>query len=136
MPDTVGILWYHLFGWMHSSDRLVWAETYVYVLFHLFLFLSFFFSGPQLLTLSIVNSTYMYCSRSHKLHFLTIFLLKMGLTTLFTHLKIISLQYFQFQFQFSVLLVSSIWTIHFVYALDPLTSIAFAFFFFFFRVLL
>ena len=38
----------------------------------------------------------------HKLHFLSIFSLKMGLTLLFTHLKIILLQYFQFSvFNFS-----------------------------------
>ena len=33
----------------------------------------------------------------HKLHFLAIFSLKIGFTALFTHLKIILLQYFQFQ---------------------------------------
>ena len=38
----------------------------------------------------------------HKLHFSATFLLKMGPTTLFTHLKIISLQFFQFQFSVSV----------------------------------
>ena len=35
--------------------------------------------------------------RTHKLHFSAIFSLKMGLMALFTHLKIILLQYFQFQ---------------------------------------
>ena len=80
------------------SDRLVCNETQVYGKnLHVF----FFFFSPQLLTLSIVNNTYVYCSRSHKLHFLRIFLLKMGLTTLFTYLKIISLQCFQFQFSIS-----------------------------------
>ena len=79
-----------------------------------------------------MNSIFVHCLRTHKFNFLSNFLLKIGPTVLFTHLKIISLQYFQFQFQFSVLLVSSIWSIHFVYALDPLTSIAFAFFFLFF----
>ena len=39
-----------------------------------------------------VNSTWMYCSRTHKFHFLSIFSLKMGPTVLFTHLKIILLQ--------------------------------------------
>ena len=38
----------------------------------------------------------MHCSRTHKSLFLIKFSLKMGLTTLFTHLKIILLQYFQF----------------------------------------
>ena len=39
-----------------------------------------------------VNSTYVYCSRTHKFYFLSIFSLKMGPTALFTHLKIILLQ--------------------------------------------
>ena len=46
--------------------------------------------------LSAVNSAYVYCLRTHKFHFLSIFSLKMGLTVLFTHLKIILLQCFQF----------------------------------------
>ena len=70
------------------SDRLLWAETHVF--FSTFSFF-FFFSNPQLLTLSTVNSVYVYCLWSHKLYFLAIFLLKIGLITLFTHLKIISL---------------------------------------------
>ena len=45
---------------------------------------------------SSVNSASVHCSRTHKFHFLSIFSLKMGLTTLFTHLKIILLQCFQF----------------------------------------
>ena len=42
-----------------------------------------------------VNSASVHCSRTHKFHFLSIFLLKMGPTVLFTHLKIILLQWFQ-----------------------------------------
>ena len=45
---------------------------------------------------SPVNSASVHCLRTHKLHFSTTFLLKMGLTVLFTHLKIILLQCFQF----------------------------------------
>ena len=37
----------------------------------------------------------MYCSWTHKFHFLATFSLKMSLTVLFTHLKIILLQWFQ-----------------------------------------
>ena len=37
----------------------------------------------------------MYCSGTHKFHFLATFSLKMGPTVLFTHLKIILLQWFQ-----------------------------------------
>ena len=57
----------------------------------LYFFFFFFFSR---LTLSTVNSAFMHCLRSHILHFSATFLLKMGPTALFTHLKIISLQYF------------------------------------------
>ena len=42
-----------------------------------------------------VNSAFVHCSRTHKFHFLSIFSLKMGPTVLFTHLKIILLQWFQ-----------------------------------------
>ena len=38
--------------------------------------------------------TFMHCLQSHKLHFSATFLLKLGPKALFTHLKIISLQYF------------------------------------------
>ena len=84
-------------------------STFLLHVFLFFFFFFFFFFSPQLLTLSIVNSAYVYYSRSHKLHFLATFLLKMGLTTLFTHLKIISLQCFQFQFSVSAK-ISSIQT--------------------------
>ena len=46
---------------------------------------------------------------SHKFHFSVNFSLKIGLTVLFTHLKIISLQCFQFQFSISAK-ISSIQT--------------------------
>ena len=42
----------------------------------------------------------------HKFHFSATFLLKMGLMILFTHLKIILLQYFQFQFSISATISS------------------------------
>ena len=49
-----------------------------------------------------MNRTSVYCSRTHKFHFLSIFSLNMGPTALFTHLKIILLQCFQFSvFNFS-----------------------------------
>ena len=47
-----------------------------------------------------------YCSRTHKFHFSATFSLKMGPTVLFTHFKIILLQYFSvfsFSFQFSTI---------------------------------
>ena len=52
---------------------------------------------------------FVHCSRTHKFHFSATFSLKMGLTVLFTHLKNILLQYFQFQFSVSAK-ISSIQT--------------------------
>ena len=43
-----------------------------------------------------MNSASVHCLWTHKFHFLSPFSLKMGLTALFTHLKIILLQCFQF----------------------------------------
>ena len=51
----------------------------------------------------------MHCLWTHKLHFSITFSLKMGHTVLFTHLKIILLQYFQFSV-FSFSKISSIQT--------------------------
>ena len=64
--------------------------------------LSFFlFFQPAFVNFFTVNSVSVHCLQTHKLHFLVTFLLKIGPTVLFTHLKIISLQYFQFQFSVS-----------------------------------
>ena len=56
-----------------------------------------------------VNSASGHCSRTHKFHFLLIFSLKIGPTVLFTYLKIILLQCFQFSI-FSFSKISSIQT--------------------------
>ena len=82
-------------------DHLDYTYSCVYVSKTAFFFFFFFVVQPQQLTLSTVNSASVHCSRSHKLHFSAIFLLKMDPTALFTHLKIISLQCFQFQFSVS-----------------------------------
>ena len=63
-----------------------------------FLFFFLFFCSAAIV--DFVNG-FVYYLRSHKLHFSTTFLLKMGSTALFTHLKIILLQCFQFQFSIS-----------------------------------
>ena len=68
--------------------------------FSLSLSLSFWFS-LQLLTSQLWTVHLCTVYKSHKLHFSEIFSLKMGPTALFTHLKIISLQCFQFQFSIS-----------------------------------
>ena len=67
-----------------------------------FCFFVFFFSQNIWLFLWTVHG--MQCSRIHKFHISATFSLKMGPTVLFTHLKIILLQYFSvfnFNFQFS-----------------------------------
>ena len=88
-----------------------------------FLFFFFFTPFPQQAALfmygtwtvaatfdrSSVNSSSVHYSRTHKFHFLSNFSLKMGLTVLFTHLKIILLQCFQFSV-FSFSKISSIQT--------------------------
>ena len=58
---------------------------------------------------STMNNASVHCSRTYKFHFSAIFSLKMGLTVLFTHLKIILLQCFQFSV-FSFSKISSIQT--------------------------
>ena len=76
----------------------------------LFRFFFFFFSRNIWFFLCTVYGVH--CSRTHKFYFLATFLLKMGPTVLFTHLKIILLQYFSvlsFNFQFSAV---SKWTLH------------------------
>ena len=92
----------------HSLDpRLL---RFKFLRFPFFFFFFFFTPFPQQVVLFIygtwtvaatfdrssVNSTFMHYSRTHKFHFLSIFSLKIGPTVLFTHLKIILLQYFQF----------------------------------------
>ena len=71
---------------------LAFASLFCVILFF------FFFSLVQhaIVDWSIMNSASMHYSQVPKLHSTT-FLLKMSLITLFTYLKIISLQYFQFQ---------------------------------------
>ena len=76
-----------------------------------FLFFSFFFFWVQLTIVDFVNcEQYIYALFTvPQITFFNIFLLKMGPTVLFTYLKIISLQYFQFQFSVSAK-ISSIQT--------------------------
>ena len=78
----------------------------------IFAFLSlFFFSQPHVLTFQQWTMHPCTVHRSHKLHFSATFSLKMGSTALFTHLKIILLQYFQFSvFSFSKIILSK-WTL-------------------------
>ena len=91
----------------------------IFVLFFFFFFFNFHafleycgycsLNSNRKCGLSVVNSAHVHCSRTHKFHFLSIFSLKMGPTALFTHLKIILLQCFQFSV-FSFSKISSIQT--------------------------
>ena len=81
-------------------------------------FFFFFLVQPALVDFSTVNSAFVHYSRTHKFHFSTIFSLKMGSTALFTHLKIILLQCFQFQFSVSTK-ISSIQTDPEHYQIEP-----------------
>ena len=76
--------------------RILLSKTCFSVFFFFFFQSAGFFNRKQCIRVLLWT---------HKYHFLSIFLLKMGLTILFTHLKIILLQYFlifSFSFQFSV----------------------------------
>ena len=71
--------------------------AYVFLLYVFLFFFSFFFVQPAIV--DFVNCEQ--CIRAlftvPQITLFSNFLLKMGPTALFTHLKIISLQYFQFQ---------------------------------------
>ena len=88
----------------------VWIQLIVASAFLSCGFLFFFFLvQPALVDFSTMNNVFVHCSRTHKFHFSATFSLKMGPTALFKHLKIILLQYFQFQFSVSAK-ISSIQT--------------------------
>ena len=76
-----------------SAERLRFhvSPLFLFFLFILVVIFEFFFFRVHHISagLYIVYGT-------HKLHFLATFLLKISPTVLFTHLKIILLQYFQF----------------------------------------
>ena len=81
---------------MICSDRLDYNYSCVYVSKN-----AFFFCSAAIVDFVNCEQYIHHCLRSHKLHFSVTFLLKIGPTVLFTHLKIISLQCFQFQFSVS-----------------------------------
>ena len=84
---------YFLVSCSRGHRILFMNSSRTFLTFHHF----FYISGSQ------------YCSWFHKYHFSATFSLKMGFTILFTHLKIILLQCFQFQFSVSAT-ISSIQT--------------------------
>ena len=73
--------------------KLLWRLRFCSAVFSFF----FFLVQPAFVDFCTVNSAFVHCSRTHKFHFSATFSLKMGPTVLFTHLKNISLQCFQFQ---------------------------------------
>ena len=111
--------------------RFVFSSFFFFLGFHAFqgmrlLFMHCFMNSNRKCWLSTVNSATVHYLWTHKFHFSATFSLKMGPTALFTHLKIILLQCFQFSvFNFSK--ISSIQT-------DPyswyFTSFLLNFFFF------
>ena len=86
----------------------IWVFVLRFSLFF-FSFFFFFFCSAHICWLFHGNNVSVHCLQIHKFHFSAIFSLKMGLTVLFTHLKIILLQCFQFQFLVSAK-ISSIQT--------------------------
>ena len=72
-----------------------------------FLWFFFFFFFSQNIWLFMWTMHGVHCLQTYKFYFLATFSLKMGLTILFTYLKIILLQYFSiFSFNFQFLTVS------------------------------
>ena len=94
--------WKNEIKWNGKSwhrTRLDWAEaTFAFVNSRLVFFL---WTVAAKVDFSTVNSAPVHCLRTHKFHFSATFSLKMDLTALFTHLKIILLLCFQFQFSIS-----------------------------------
>ena len=95
------------FGFIEAAFAFV--ISCVFVLFFFFLFSRVLeecgyclMNSSHKCRLFPVNSAFVYCSWTQKFHFSTTFSLKISLTALFTHLKNILLQCFQFSvFSFS-----------------------------------
>ena len=88
------------FFFFHTFEGVIWL-----------LFMHYSRTIAVFVNFSTVNSAPVHCSQTHKFYFSTIFSLKIGHTALFTHLKIILLQCFQFSiFNFSK--INSIQTDH------------------------
>ena len=84
------------------SFQCVFVLSFCVYVLRFLRFSFFFFFLAALVDFLSVNSVFVHCSWTHKLHFSATFSLKMGPTILFTHLKIILLQCFQFSvFSFS-----------------------------------
>ena len=88
------------FGLRVLRLRLAAKRVSAFVCLFVCLFIYFFFFPAVKADFLTMNSVFMHCLRIHKYHFLltfsflSIFSLKMGTMILFTHLKIILLQYF------------------------------------------
>ena len=83
-----------------------WLSDHLDCHFAFFLCVFFFFSTRNCWLCQLWTMHTYTVHRSHKFHFSTTFSLKMGPTILFTHLKIILLQCFQFQFSVSATISS------------------------------
>ena len=151
-----------IFRWKLQLFGTVWIHVCCVLSFFVFLFFFFlprlfpqqavlFMYGIWIVTAtfdrSSVNSTSVHYLRIHKFHFLLIFSLKIGPTVLFTHLKIILLQCFQFSIfsnnKFNpntpsmslICLVFMVLVLHcFSFVTIVLCSLVFVFFFFISRI--
>ena len=84
-----GIVFCFFFWWEKWMMRLLCIIGCVWIQL-----LRFFFLKADFVDFLTVNNVSVHCLWTHKHHFSTTFSLKTGLTVLFTHLKIILLQYF------------------------------------------
>ena len=106
------LLFNSLVNWWYKVLVLVWIALKLRCVYECCVFFFFFFfffcfhafleecgycsmNSSRKCWLFSMNSASVHCLRTHKFHFLSIFSLKMGPTALFTHLKIILLQWFQ-----------------------------------------
>ena len=81
--------------WVLREECAVWICVSC-IAFCIHFFFSFFFFNSRFCWLFSMNIALVYYLQTHKFHFSATFSLKMGPTSLFTHLKIILLQCFQF----------------------------------------
>ena len=94
---------------LHLDSLKLRLRLHLVLLFFFFFFHAFWRNAVTVhwtvaakVDFSTINSVSVHCSQTYKFYFLVTFSLKMGHTVLFTHLKIILLQYFQFSiFSFS-----------------------------------
>ena len=101
-----GKMWDYVPDWIEIIAFVFWSSVFSFFFFffgfHAFQgvmrlrFMHYSWTVATFVDFSTVNSAPVHCSRIYKFHFSATFSLKIGPTALFTHLKIILLQCFQF----------------------------------------